>query len=190
MKNRVMKSLCVLLVVAFLSGCATFKYVGDKDLAWKCRHFEATLPSGWTIYNAFGYYLYLTRDGLNLQGIQITHSKTNKELPNTKKKITEDMLLQEIAEVMIDEFELDQNYKNFEVASNRPVKLGGADAFRLEYSYSNDLFVKYSGITYGFVMKKKYYEVKYLATNQHYYQSGLKDFEAFIETFRLRKKDQ
>jgi hypothetical protein len=161
-------------------------YIKAENRAWKGGYFEAELPVGWTKFNMFGSQLYLSKDGFKLQMISLSQSRTNAELPVTKKRIKEGMLLQEIAEIVIDEATLSQEHKDFKIVSNAPTKIGGFDAFRLEYTFVNDHFVKYRSILYGFVYKKKYYEVQYSATQQHYWDDGFKDFEVFVESFKQR----
>lgn len=175
----------VIGLVILLAGCASMTYIRQENRAWKSGYFEAQLPVGWTKFTRVGAELYLSKDGFFLQSISLSRTRTNVELPATKKKIKEGMLLQEIAELVIDEETISQKRKNFQVISNTPAKIGGLEAFRLEYTYDNDHFVKYRSILYGFIYKKKYYEVQYLATQQHYWDDGLKDFQAFVELFKM-----
>ena len=186
MKSKILGRLTVIVVCLVISGCATMRYVKPNAQRWAKGNFEATLPIGWVVYNAPGYQLYLTKDGFSLQSIIITFSKTNKELPNTKRKITENMLLQEVSELILDELRLNQAYKNLSLLSNKPVQLGGLDAFRLEFTYNNDIFVKYHKILYGFILSKRYYEIEYTATQQHYYDKSVNDFQSFIDSFRSK----
>lgn len=166
-----------------MSGCAVWTYTGEKNILWKSGKFKAELPAGWMRFASPQHQLFLTRDGSLLDSIAITKSKTNSEFPNTKRKITEDMLLQEIATLVVDEFSLDQAYKNFAILSNQPSKIGGVDCFKLEYTFNSDRFVEYKGIIYGFVLDRRYYQVEFVATQQHYYDSTIKDFENFISSF-------
>ena len=180
-----LRILSIIILVASLSGCAVWTYTGEKNILWKSGKFKAELPAGWMRFASPQHQLFLTRDGSLLDSIAITKSKTNSEFPNTKRKITEDMLLQEIATLVVDEFSLDQAYKNFAILSNQPSKIGGVDCFKLEYTFNNDRFVKYKGIIYGFVLDRRYYQVEFVATQQHYYDGTIKDFEDFIGSFLI-----
>lgn len=175
----------VVLVVGF-TGCSIWKPVTIKSQSWKKGDFAGELPAGWSRASAPGFLLYLTNDGLLLQRISLSIAKTNKELPQSKKKITEDMMLQEIAGVVTDEMQLDKRFNNLQIEENKPTRLGDKEAFRLVYTFNNDDFVRYKNITYGFVHEKKYYELEFSATVQHNFAKFEPDFETVVRSFQVR----
>ena len=176
MNNRI-KGLFVNVVLVFLLvGCATIKLIEEKNVKWKSGKFSSELPTGWSKYSWPGNILSLTRDGSYLQYIFISKTKTNKELQKTKKKITEDLLLQELSEIIKDELSLSDGITNFEVISQKPANIDGIDAFRLEYIFKNSEMVDYHGVVYGFVFKKKYPNAKISASSGSDIQI-LMDFE-------------
>ncbi|MBF0523163.1 MAG: hypothetical protein HQL24_08930 [Candidatus Omnitrophica bacterium] len=186
--NKSLKYSLGILLVVFLTGCAPWQYIDMNNSKWSSGPFESVLPNGWMKFNSPNHILMVTKDGFLLQAISITKSKTNQELPYTKKKIKEDMLLEEISSLVVDEMSLDQSYKNLKILMNKPVKVGGVDAFEIEFTFNNDDFVKYHVLTYGFLLKKQFYELEYAATEQHYYKHDLKDFEEFVGSFNVRVK--
>lgn len=185
--NNFCKKIVISFLWLFLAGCATIIYIEQNNSSWKRGYFEAELPINWIKYTSPFHELFLSKDGFLLQSISLSKTKTNKELPATKRKIIEGMLLQEISELVIDEMNLSQKYKNLKIISNIPTELGDIDAFKIEYSFNNDRLVKYQVIMYGFLYKRRYFEVEYLAIKQHYWDKSLKDFEKFVESFRLRE---
>lgn len=174
-----------LLIVFLLVGCVTMKLVKPQKTSWKKGKFSSVLPVGWVKYTGPGMILSLTREGSLLQFITISKTKTGKELPKTKKKITEDLLLQEVAEIIEDELSLAEGISDFVLLSKKPVTLGGLEAFRLEYKYKTKDLVAYHGITHGFLFKKRYYEIQYWAMEQHYYDASIKALNEFIENFKV-----
>lgn len=189
--NKFLKIGLPLLLLMILYGCATWQYIDKSDTRWRQSNFEANLPRGWVKNNASLSLLSLTKDGLLLQEIRVAKHNTNseKEFPITKKKITEDMLVHEIAELIINEISLDRDkFLNFEVLENKPVKINGVDAFKLVYVYNDPDFKKNKGTYYGFIVNKKFYSIIYIATQQHYFDKDLADFERFMDTFRILKR--
>lgn len=187
MRNRICFGLISLLLATALCGCATFKLIKPKNVKWKNQSFSSVLPVGWVIYSTPGNLLSLTRDGILLQFVCMSKTKTNKELPKSKKKITEVLLLQELAEIIKNEISLTDDISDFNVLSQKPADLDGLEAFRLEYEYRNKDLVGYHGIIYGFIFKKKYYEISYNALAQHYYGESLDAFENFIREFKVKR---
>ncbi|MBU0469102.1 MAG: DUF1795 domain-containing protein [Candidatus Omnitrophica bacterium] len=176
-----------LVLVSLLAGCATMKLINPKNAKWKSQKFSSELPVGWVKYSAPGNQLTLTRDGAFLQYISISKTKTNKELQNTKKKITEDLLIQELADIIQNEISLTSGVGGFEVISKKPADIDGLEAFRLEYKYQNKELVDYQGVIYGFIFNKKYYEIGYSAMKQHYHAKSIAAFEDFVKKFRVKQ---
>lgn len=171
-----------------VAGCATMTLIKEKNSKWKNAQFEAILPIGWVKYTSPGATLALTKDGMFLQNISILKSKTNKELPNTKRKITEDLLVHEIASIVVDEIKLTEGVLNFNLLSKKPMNISGKEAFRLDFEFTNSENVKYYTVIYGFVHKRKFYEIEYRGMSQHYHDESFNVFEEFIKEFKIREK--
>lgn len=189
MNKKIRVFISTFLCSIILFGCATWQYIPKDTMRWKSGGIEAKLPKGWVKYASFTHSLFLTKDGILLQRITIASRPLNKELALTKKKLKEDMLLQDISGVISDELSLNQEYKNFKLEENKPVAIGGLIAFRLVYTYNNEDFMKYKSITYGFILNKKYYEIEYVAARQHYFERDLTDFELFIKELVIKDKN-
>lgn len=188
MKRRTKFLAGFLGIAVLLSGCATWQVVKKENVKWKSGAFEAELPEGWVRHNPTAL-LYMTKDGALLQRISVMAKDTKKEQPLTKKKVEDSMLPQDIATIMVDEMTLNREvFLNLKVLANKPLDLDGVKGFRVEYSYNNSEFMKYKGVFCGFFFEKKYYEIIYLAAEQHYYEGGIADFEGFLKSFRIKKK--
>lgn len=189
--NRYFLVILSLTLLISLSGCATtWQYIDKNDAVWKHSHFEARLPMGWVKCNAPSSLLGLTKDGLALQQISLTKHKTesDKEFPKTKKKIKEGMLSQEIADLIINEMSLNREiFLNFQIIENKPAKIGGIDGFKIIFTYNNEDFMKSEVVYYGFILKKQFYSLQYIAAKQHYFERDLADFEWFVDNFNVKK---
>lgn len=114
---------------------------------------------------------------------------SEKEFPITKRKIAEDMLIHEIAELVINEMSLNrEEFLNLEVLENKPVKISSVDTFKIVYAYNDRDFKKNKSVYYGFISGKKFYSIVYIAAQQHYFDRDLADFEWFMDNFRIDKK--
>ena len=147
------KIILVCFLAFLVSGCATWTQIKAGKTQWKSGDFSADLPEGWHKSSNAVYFLYLTNDGPYLQSISISKEKTDKELPNSKKKITESMLLEEVSDIVLDEIRLNKMYNNFELTENKPASFAETKAFRLTYTFTNEDYVKFKVIHYGFIHK-------------------------------------
>lgn len=178
----------LIMLVVCQSGCATWKKIKVEKPSWKSGDFRAELPVNWYKGPNPNTFLFLIYDGARLQSISLSKTKTDKELPVTKKKIIEDMLLHEVAGIIVDELSLDKNINNFVLIENKPSKLKGAEAFKLMYEFTNSDTLKYRSVLYGFIYKKRYYEIQYTATTQHNFDKFYPDFEKFVSSFEIIHK--
>lgn len=185
LRNRWFAVFAMFLIV---SGCATWQYIPRENMKWHSGYFEAQLPKGWVKVQSFQYLLFLTRDGIPLQTISFVKQDMNKELPITKKKIKETTLVQETADLILNETTLNQSYKDFNLIENKPVDISGVPGFRLVYEFHNEDFVKYRTIIYGFILEKNYYEIRYVAAKQHYFDKNFPDFQTFMNSLKISYK--
>ena len=100
MKQRISRAIACLFFMGLISGCAVWKPIKENSARWHSGAFSATLPIGWAKSQTPEYFLLLTYHGVTLQQISLSTEKTGKELPVSKKIITEDMLLKDIADVV------------------------------------------------------------------------------------------
>ena len=140
---------CVLIVLLFVVGCAAWIKVGGLYKS-KPHNFSVELPNGWMRLNTRDR-LYITRDGVLLQNIMIERLNIEKSLEHTKKKFSEDMLPQEVAEVVLDNIRSDQTVLNFEVVENIPARISGFPGFKVVFTYKNKDGLRLKSISYGFM---------------------------------------
>lgn len=183
-----MRRLLFILIVLCTSGCAsltTWTQLRKPEYKDGARDFAVVVPVGWMRFNLAKYFI-MTKDGTILDRIVVDRKKNNTKLEFTKKVYSKDMTPQDLAEVEIDNLKSSDEIGKVDILGNKPAKIGGQDGFRIEYTYvvtEGGLWVR--GIQYGFRYKDWVYRVYYEASAQHYFDRHLKDFDRFVESFRL-----
>ena len=187
MNRRFIVIVAVVLVLS-LTGCAAWKHVARDDMMWRSGAFEARLPRGWMRGPSFGdNLLFLTRDGGGIQSINVARWNLKNELGISMRKIALDMLPQEIAETLLNEWKLERGASGFYVDENVPVVVDGVEGFKIKYGFKNGEGVGFKFIFYGFIFKKRFYSVRFGALEQHHYNRDLPSFEAFMESLNIKK---
>jgi len=179
-----MKKLLYITLI-FLAGCAAWTQVGGLYKNESCN-FSVELPQGW-MQRSQGEHLLITRDGVLLQNIQVQRLNIEEPLKHTKKKISKNMLPQEVAEVILDNISSDQNVLNLEVVENSPVKISGTPGFKAIYTYKNKDGLKLKSIYYGFIVDRWFYGLNYNAAQRYYFDKDIQTFEKVVESFKLIK---
>lgn len=166
-------------------GCVPWTQVGGlyKNESY---NFSVELPHGWMKWNK-GEHLFITRDGVPLQFIQIGRMKIEDPLKHTKKKFSKGMLPQEAAEVYLDDLVSNSNILNLEIIENTPATINGIPGFKVVYAYKNKDGLKLKGILYGFIAGDWFYTIHYHAAQRYYFEKDVKTFEKVLESFKLIK---
>ncbi len=180
-----MKRIVLFLLIITLSGCTTvWKKSDSKEFVDKSSKFAAYLPAGWMYFPSpknFG----MTKDGVLLDNIFVDLIKFNTPLSSTKKRFQSSMLVDELAEVDIDNYRSNGLATHFEVLDNRVVTIDGKDAYRFVFRYQTSQGLKSKGIVYGVIHNDMIYRIVYVAAEQHYYALYEKAFETFVQSFRF-----
>lgn len=190
-----MKFVIVSMAILFLlSGCVRSPWVlSAGKYAPESQDFEVELPAGWRHNNLFQdkdstIVRALTRDGYLLQFIRINKMPLDKEFPNTKKKLSPEMLPQEAAEVVFDDIRSNVNTNNQQMIQQGPTKFGDRLGFRLFYSYQTTAGLKMQGVCYGLLVNTLYYSLIYEAPSRYYFARDLPTFETMKDSFRILAK--
>jgi len=177
----------LMLVMVVLTGCgATWKRLNKEGQRWKKGKLETVLPVDWYRDNVSREVdLVLSKDGPALQNIRINLMSSKTELPHTEQKMNKDMMPHELANLIIDEMMLNDHYQNFKLLKNSPIQLDSVDAYHLNFEYNTPGGPTYKVIEYGFILGKKYYEVRYQAVKTHYFEGSLPDFEFLVSQIKI-----
>jgi hypothetical protein len=180
-----MKRLILLaFVIFFLSSCAApWTQVGGSYSSPN-KDFTVDLPKGWMKAKSNDL-LFITRDGILLQNILIKRIATAEELQYSKKKFRPDMLPQEQAELIADDFASNPALMNFAILENSPLTIDGHKGFRLVFTYKNEGGLRVKSTFSGFLVQDWFYQIRYTAAARYYYDKDLASYEQVIKSFKL-----
>jgi hypothetical protein len=173
-----------LLLVISVSGCAPWSLVGGPYVASSDRY-EVELPQNWRKQNGRADSLALTRDGMTLQRIVIGRHPVDKDVPHIKRKLTNLMLPQDAAEVVIDHLRSDAARVDVRVLENVPAQVGGAEGFKIVYAYHTRANLRQMGAWYGVLHNNSFYYLHYEAPARHYFERDRAVFEKVRESFKF-----
>lgn len=177
-----MKRVLVAMVLVLLCGCATTEPVAEN------RPFSVTQPPGWKEQRTNALML-VSKEYPPLQNVEITRKglQEEKQFAHTKRRVTAGMLPQELAEVVIDEYQSDQDFPVEAVEENEPAMIGGEPGFRVRLTYSTKSGLKYRSEIYGLMHDNWYYQITYSAPARYYFARDLPAVHEMIKSFTLAK---
>lgn len=176
------KHLLVCLLV--LIGCIFWTSARSAD-EYSSTHFSVDLPQGWRQVNT-NKYLLLTKDGPFLQYVLIQRRPIDQAFKHTKKKLKKEMLPHEVAQVIIDEIFSDRQILEFNVIENIPVTINERDGFKLLFTYKNKKGSSFKTAYYGLIQGDAFYNLRYNAALQNYFDKDIKTFQIILNSFRLQ----
>jgi hypothetical protein len=106
---------------------------------------------------------------------------------NTKKRMSSNMLPQEVAQVLADDFTSNLNLANQTIQENRPESIDQHAGFRLVLSFKTKGGLSKKVVCYGFLHDKSLYLIKYEAAAKHYFARDVDVFEKVKDSFHLLK---
>ncbi len=192
------KAFIVVLALVMLAGSTGAADVELEGKMAKKRPFSFFLPTKWWNPFIFGLprkrprnekELLFTKDGFALDAIQFRSRPINRPFDNTKKKLRQGMAPFEMAQVVIDDLELNRLMPGFKVLENKPVTVCGLPGFRIVYSYEDNGTLEYKSVYYGFQNQKTYYTIRYEAPAIHYFDTYLPTFEKMVRSASLIGRD-
>lgn len=179
-----MKKLMPLLTcLIFTFGCASMTQNNSLENL-PDSNFSVEIPDGWWKPERIDKYL-ITKDGPFLQYVLIQERPVDRPFKHTRKKIKSGMLPQEAAGIIIDELASDRYLKNFSLIENGPAVIGGYDGFKILFYYKDKKGVEFKTLYYGFIRGDSFFNLRYCAAMQHYFEKDLPTFEKIIVTFKL-----
>jgi hypothetical protein len=165
--------LCVLLV-----SCA---HGGSKPTLT----FTANLPEGWRQIPTEESMLFMTKDGGYKQFVLIRERLLSEPFQFTQKTMSPGMMPEEAAQIVVNEIIADTNIRNFSLMENLPVRINGNEGFRISFVYTDVDGYLFKTIYYGFIRGDIFYNIRYGATREEYFQKDLKTFEQVFNSFKL-----
>lgn len=178
--------LLALAAAALAAGCfPSSPWVqAERDFQSPDDQFRIQLPEGWMRVNVDETML-ITRDGLNLQRIQVARHELGKPLKNSKRAPRAGMEPSEIADLVSGELSSGEGITGVKVVESSPATLSGARGFRLVITFKDEDGLRRRAVAYGLMGQKALWIVAYQAPQRHYYEQDLAAFERSARTFRL-----
>lgn len=202
-----MKKVFVIIALALLtSGCFQPKYwtlTDDMNRVVKSKSFEMSVPENWVRLTEPKTWeqveidgenqsmlletMSVTRDGIDLQLIDITRRYPEVAFPTIKKKSNANMLPPEVADLYVAELRKRSGLERLKVLSNKPAKISGKQAFQLVMQYKNDDGLRIRIVSFGFVDETGFYTISYRAPYLYYYKRDYNAFANLVRSFRQSK---
>ena len=98
------------------------------------------------------------------------------------------MLPQEAAGIIVDELSSDRYLMNFRVIENAPATVDGHAGFKILFTYQDKKGSPFKTLYYGFVNGDFFYNLRYCAAMQNYFEKDIATFEQIIRSFKLINK--
>ena len=167
-----------IILLALLASCA---HGGGKP----ALTFNAAVPEGWRQIPTDDAMMFMTKEGGYKQFVLIRERPLSEPFQFTKRMMQPGMIPEAAAEIVVNEILADSNVRNFSVTENTPARIAGNSGFRLAFVYTDaDGFV-FKTLYYGFIKGDTFYNIRYGATEEEYFQKDLKTFEKVFESFHL-----
>lgn len=181
-----MRKFLLLVLFVFISSCAPWVQVGGLYESNE-DNFAVELPNGWMKLRQSNELL-ITRDGILLQTITIKRLDVKHEFKNTKKKLIEDMLPEEVSKVVLDDISSNSEVAGFEIIESGPAKIGGMSGFKSVFKYNTKGGLKYKSIYVGFMDGPIFYGLQYIAAQRYYFDKDTNTFDRVANSFNIIKK--
>jgi hypothetical protein len=169
--------ICIIFVT-LLASCA---HGGGKP----ALTFNAAVPEGWKEIATDDAMMFMTKDGGYKQFVLIRERPLAEPFQFTQKTMQPGMLPEAAAEIIANEILADTNIRNFSVTENTPARIAGNSGFKLVFVYTDADGYVFKTIYYGFIKGDTFYNIRYGASQDEYFQKDLKTFEEVVKSFKL-----
>ena len=170
------------LAILLLAGCASVWQPVPAELAREGWTFAP--PSGWMRFSTPTYEMF-SLDGPYLQYIFVQQRPLDQAFRYTRQTLDRRALPLEVAEVVLDNLRSDSQIGDFKLIASQAASLDGHPGFKLLYTYRDQHGVAFRCLYYGAVVGTTYFNVRYTATDRHYYEKGLAAFERMLRSLRV-----
>jgi len=171
------------LILMVATACAPFNGTGRGPDSGT-RHFSIQYSKPWMELN-YRKHLVLTKDGPFSQYILVQQRPVDQPFKNTKRRLSEGMLPEEAAQVILDEMASDRTLMNFQLLENHPAAVNQYEGFRIVFSYRTPDGISFKTIYCGLLQKGWFYSIRYNASEGHYSDTDVKTFENVLQSFQI-----
>jgi hypothetical protein len=128
----------------------------------------------------------ISKDGPALNLIEVKHQKNAQALVKTKVALTQDMLISEVAEYFVAEYQALAAGTPVRHLSTEPATVGGLPGFKVRLDKTNANGLVFDILAYGTKDVAYFYSLLYTAPRLYYYERDLQDFEDLVASFRIQ----
>ncbi len=169
-------------VILMLAACAGPWKTAPNQLS--TPQWSITTPEGWMHLRTQESEM-LSKDGPYLEYILIQSRSLAQGFRFTDQKLNPGMLPHEAAQLIIDNMRSDPLIRQFRLQASEPAMVGGRAGFRLTYSYQDQFGVELKTYYYGVVLPDRFFNLRYTATQRHYFEQELPAFNKVVDSLRL-----
>jgi len=176
------------IILSFLlTACNTWQRIDASSTLVETDQYSVVMPVGW-VQLQVGEHLLVTRDGPDLQKIQITVSEADKAFAAIEKSSSESLLPSELAELYIANLrkQHDNGLPSLEVVTNQPATVDGRSGFELMLRYKSDNGLWYQQRVTGFAVGDVFYSIVYRAPALHYYALDDRQYGEVLAAFKAK----
>jgi hypothetical protein len=178
-------------LVLLLSGCSTYTLVEPGQVAI-CDLYSVKPGIQWSQVDKGDVRLW-TVNGAELESIRfisgIREGVPIMDISNEKHETSfrSDMSETELVDAVVDAFSL-SGAQQVKARNLRPAAFGGMDGFRFELGFMNEDGLKKEGVVVGTIVDEALYLIVYTGAKIHYFPKYSGEFEALVESIRIRKR--
>lgn len=173
--------ICVTLLLIF-TGCAGPWQSAPRQFS--VSQWSIDSPEGW-MHLSTGDSDMFSKDGPYLEYILIQSRPLERGFRHTRQRLNAKMLPHEAAQLITNDMRIDPRIRQFRLLTSEPAMVGGHLGFRLLYRYQDQNGVDLKTIHYGVVLPEAYFNLRYTATDRHYFDSELPTFNKVVESLRF-----
>lgn len=148
--------------------------------------FTIDIPEGWRRLDN-NKFLFITKENPFRQYVMVQNRPIGRSFRHTQKKIKAGMLPEEAAQVIVDEIASDQNILNFRVLNNSPATIQGHEGFKILFTYNDQKGSKFKTLYYGFIKENTFFNLRFTAADQIYFQQDIETFKRMLKSFQIIK---
>lgn len=150
--------------------------------------FTIDIPEGWRKIDN-NRYLFVTKEDPFRQYIMVQNRPIDKSFRHTKKKINEEMLPEEAAQIIVDELISDENLVNLKLLDDTPAEIKGHEGFKIIYTYSDSKGQTYKTLYYGFIRSDSFFNLRFTAVDRLYFERDIGTFNRMLNSFQVIKAE-
>ncbi|MGD8882208.1 MAG: hypothetical protein PVI82_09985 [Desulfobacterales bacterium] len=182
-----MKKVFWVTLFLFAASCVACTHTGgvSKPTTYS---FTIDIPAGWRKIDRP--YLLITKEGPFIQNIMVQNRHIGKSFRYTKKKMRREMLPEEAAQIILDEYASDQTIGNLKVLFNSPIQINGHDGFKILLTYTGPKGNEFHTLFYGFIKADTFFNLRFTAGGQQYYHKDIQTFKHMLKSFQVIKANK